>query len=156
MSEIPDPMQAASTADPPAGSVRGGPRASFGRRLGAYLIDAVVLVALYIILVGILKEAGVLVFVAVALAYQIYLEGGHSGQTVGKKAVGIRVVDLKTGGSIGYGRAVLRMIGKWISGLPLYLGYLWMLWDPEKQTWHDKIATTAVVPVAEYPVSRWP
>ena len=33
------------------------------------------------------------------------------------------------------------------------LGYLWMLWDPEKQTWHDKMAGSVVVPVANYPVS---
>ncbi len=32
----------------------------------------------------------------------------------------------------------------------LLLGYLWMLWDPEKQTWHDKLATTVVVPADAY------
>ena len=37
-----------------------------------------------------------------------------------------------------------------------YLGYFWMLWDGEKQTWHDKLATTVVVPVAYYPVDKWP
>jgi uncharacterized RDD family membrane protein YckC len=26
------------------------------------------------------------------------------------------------------------------------LGYLWMLWDSEKQTWHDKAANAVVVP----------
>ena len=31
-----------------------------------------------------------------------------------------------------------------------------MLWDKEKQTWSDKIATTVVVPVADYPVEKWP
>ena len=33
------------------------------------------------------------------------------------------------------------------------LGYLWMLWDREKQCWQDKIATTVVVPVQYYPVT---
>jgi hypothetical protein len=31
-----------------------------------------------------------------------------------------------------------------------------MLWDAEKQTWHDKIAATVVVPTADYPVAAWP
>jgi uncharacterized RDD family membrane protein YckC len=31
-----------------------------------------------------------------------------------------------------------------------------MLWDPERQTWHDKAAKTFVVPVSEYPVDAWP
>ena len=26
-----------------------------------------------------------------------------------------------------------------VSAVVLLLGYLWMLWDPEKQTWHDKV-----------------
>jgi uncharacterized RDD family membrane protein YckC len=33
-----------------------------------------------------------------------------------------------------------------------YLGYLWMLWDPQQQTWHDKLVGTTVVPVSAYPV----
>ena len=31
-----------------------------------------------------------------------------------------------------------------------------MLWDPERQTWHDKVAGTYVVPVVNHPVDRWP
>jgi hypothetical protein len=31
-----------------------------------------------------------------------------------------------------------------------------MLWDDEKQTWHDKIASTVVVPTDQYPVESWP
>ena len=29
--------------------------------------------------------------------------------------------------------------------IPLFLGYFWMLWDREKQTWHDKMAGSVVV-----------
>ena len=33
------------------------------------------------------------------------------------------------------------------------LGFLWMLWDPERQTWHDRVAGTYVVKVPRtYPV----
>jgi uncharacterized RDD family membrane protein YckC len=56
------------------------------------------------------------------------------------------------GGPIGYGRGLLRYVGKITSSIPCLLGFLWMLWDREKQTWHDKIATTVVVPVDAYPV----
>ena len=31
----------------------------------------------------------------------------------------------------------------WIGSIPLYLGWFWMLWDPQKQTWHDKVANTS-------------
>ena len=51
------------------------------------------------------------------------------------------------------GRTVAKFtIGRYISGLICYLGYLWMLWDREKQCWHDKTANSVVVPEAAYPV----
>jgi uncharacterized RDD family membrane protein YckC len=84
--------------------------------------------------------------VVAGIVYFAKLEGG-SGQTVGKRVLGIRVVDARTGGSIGVGRAVGRYFGRLISGLVCLLGYLWMLWDPEKQTWHDKMVTSYVVKV---------
>ena len=43
-----------------------------------------------------------------------------------------------------------------VSGLACGLGYLWMLWDPQRQTWHDKAAGTYVVRVSAYPVDKWP
>jgi uncharacterized RDD family membrane protein YckC len=52
----------------------------------------------------------------------------------------------------GYGRALLRYIGRIVSTIPCLLGYFWMLWDGEKQTWHDKFAGSVVVPVSDYPV----
>jgi len=132
-----------------------GPRASFGRRLVALLVDAVVLAVGYGILFAI-ADTGVAygVTILLGLLYFAFLEGGPRGQTLGKMALDIRVVDFGTGGAIGYGRGVLRYIGRIVSGIPCYLGYLWMLWDKEKQTWHDKIATTVVVPVEYYPISR--
>ena len=36
------------------------------------------------------------------------------------------------------------------STIPIFLGFFWMLWDPEKRTWHDKIAGAVVVPAADY------
>ena len=87
----------------------------------------------------------------ISLAYFTYFEGGPTGQTVGKRALGIRVYDFRQGGgSIGYGRGFVRQIGKYLSAIPLGLGYLWMLWDKEKQCWQDKLAGTVVVPADAY------
>jgi len=68
----------------------------------------------------------------------------------------IRVVDVDTGGRIDYGRALIRHLMSLVSGYACLIGYLWMLWDPEKQTWHDKVAGTYVVPTSAYPVAEWP
>ena len=73
---------------------------------------------------------------------------GKSGQTWGRKLMNIRVVDRYTMQPIGFGRAIGRTLFAWLfSGSICYLGYLWMLWDGEKQTWHDKMLNTAVVKV---------
>ena len=49
------------------------------------------------------------------------------------------------GGRPGYTRMSRRERLRALSLLPLGLGYLWMLWDPQQQTWHDKICGTMVV-----------
>lgn len=75
--------------------------------------------------------------------YFTYLHSS-SGQTLGNRAAGLRVVDVDTGGTIDPIRAFLRWLVSLVSGALLGLGYLWMLWDPAKQTWHDKAARSNV------------
>jgi uncharacterized RDD family membrane protein YckC len=128
-----------------------GPRASFWQRLGAILIDGVMLGVIDYVLKAISPSLGYF-GILVGLAYFAYFEGGPAGQTIGKRILGIRVYDFTQGGPIGYGRGVLRYLGRIVSTIPCLLGYFWMLWDKEKQTWHDKIATTVVVPVSSYPI----
>ena len=139
--------------------VAAGQRSSFGRRLVAVLLDGLVLGILYAILRAIFSQGAAYgISLLAGLAYYTYFEGSPSGQTPGKRALGIRVYDF-SGGSpdgIGYGRGLIRYLGRIISSIPCLLGYLWMLWDKEKQTWHDKLASTVVVPVSQYPVERWP
>lgn len=136
---------------------RVGPRAGFGQRLLAVLIDSIVLGVVGALLVLVLGDAaGQGLNIVLGAAYFIALEGSASGQTVGKRAMGIRVIDFDTGGPVGYGRAAIRYIGRFLSGIVFALGYLWMLWDQQKQTWHDKMATTVVVPTSAYPVESWP
>jgi uncharacterized RDD family membrane protein YckC len=137
------------------GSGPSGARASFGRRLVAALLDGLILSVVGFIvgaLLGTSRSGTDGVSVLLGIVYYTYFEGS-TGQTLGKKAVGIRVISLDGGGSIGYGRAFIRYVGRIVSTIPLFLGYLWMLWDKEKQTWHDKFAGSVVVPESAYPVS---
>jgi uncharacterized RDD family membrane protein YckC len=129
-----------------------GPRAGFWRRFAAAIIDSLITGVVLVVLLLLLKTVGYALGILIGVAYFTSFEGGPSGQTPGKQVMGIRVIDLATGGPIGYGRAFIRYIGRIVSGIVIYLGYLWMLWDKEKQTWHDKFASDVVVPVAAYPM----
>jgi uncharacterized RDD family membrane protein YckC len=81
---------------------------------------------------------------ATSILYYGLMEG-RTGQTVGKRALAVRVLDARTGTPIGVGRAIGRHFAKILSAIPCGLGYFWMLWDPQKQTWHDKIVGSYVV-----------
>lgn len=135
---------------------RQGPRADTGVRFVAYLIDTVIVGVVVILLWAILGGAGRGLGILVGLAYFTYFDGSPSGQTIGKRLMNIRVVDFQTGGELGYGKAFIRYIGRLVSGFVCLLGYLWAIWDEQHQGWHDKIAGTVVVPVADYPVATWP
>ena len=119
-------------------------KAGFWIRFGASLLDGILLGIVSAILEAVLRTAGTGIGLLISIAYFTYFEGS-SGQTLGKQAANIRVVDDQSGAPIGYGRAFLRWIGRIISTIPILLGYFWMLWDPNKQTWHDKIANSVVV-----------
>jgi uncharacterized RDD family membrane protein YckC len=70
---------------------------------------------------------------------------GRSGQTVGMRILGIRIE--KTDGSqfTVKGAIVRHLLGYPLSVASFFLGFLWMLWDPRQQGWHDKLARTIVV-----------
>ncbi len=70
-----------------------------------------------------------------------------SGQTSGKHLMGIKVVSID-GSPLNWRKGVLRFIGYLLSDLSFFLGYLWSIWDADKQAWHDKIAGTRVVPAS--------
>jgi uncharacterized RDD family membrane protein YckC len=134
-----------------------GPRAGFWRRFAAAFIDGIILGIVNGVLVAAAGNGGRAIGIVLAGAYFTYFEGSPSGQTIGKRGVNIRVIDFGgTGGTIGYGRAFIRWIGRYVSGIVLLLGYFWMIWDKEKQTWHDKFANAVVVPTDAYPVTNWP
>ncbi|MDP6060450.1 MAG: RDD family protein, partial [Pirellulaceae bacterium] len=138
--------------------------AGFWRRFGAMAIDIVITVAITAVAPAIVIAAVALppgfiadgvgfgltiafTFTVVLIppwAYYVLLTG-TKGQTVGKMALGIKVV-VANGEKPGLGRAALReVIGKIISGLVLWIGFFWAIWDPNKQGWHDKLASTYVI-----------
>ena len=97
---------------------------------------------------GPLLAVGILVAIAGVIALYIYLcrRLGRTGQTPGRKAMGIKVVDKNTGQPIGAGRAFGRyLFAGFISGQVCYLGYLWALWEGQKRTWHDMVVGSIVV-----------
>lgn len=67
-----------------------------------------------------------------------------TGQTIGKRALGLRVV-AADGGKLPLRRAALRLAGYVLSALPFYYGFLAMLFDKRRRTWHDRLARTLVV-----------
>jgi uncharacterized RDD family membrane protein YckC len=157
----------------PGGS--GGPYAGFGARFAAYLLDSLIigvpLTVIFVALVLVLPTEAALcenfdgsvdvcetptdassailllslpVMIIAVVTYFVVQEG-RTGQTVGKRALSIKVVNANNGGPIGIGAALVRYLvripGSWICGL----GYFWMLWDDRSQTWHDKASTSVVV-----------
>ena len=140
---------------PPTGyGTASGPRAGFWQRFAATFVDGIILFIPSVIVEAALKGPGQGVAILMAGAYFTYFMGAARGQTPGQSALGIRVISFQDGNTIGHGRAFVRWIGSYISAICLFLGYFWMLWDREKQCWHDKLAGSVVVPVSAYPPPR--
>lgn len=158
----------------------GQPLAEWWKRLLAILLDFVILVVplfiIFFVFIGVsvnrtievdpitgeitrgggLVSGGSIAFsvvtVVVASVYYALLNGSARGQTVGKMALGIRVVDADGRGPIGIGRGFVRSV---IAVLPAQVPFvgvvwalidnLWPLWDPRRQALHDKAANSLVV-----------
>ncbi len=131
--------------------------AGIGRRAIAYIVDIFLLYIIQIVLVfpiSLLSESGsddvaavvscvaLLGSVLLGVWYFVFLQA-RSGQTPGKKMLGIRVVSAD-GGQVTKGRYFVRLIGYWISGMLLGIGFLMALWDTNQQALHDKLANTYV------------
>ena len=114
----------------------------FWIRFAAAIIDGII-ISLIVSLISFVFVPFAFGILLLWLYYWLFI--GLKGQTLGKMAVGIKVVD--AAGSVpGLGRAALREIpGKIVSTIAICLGFLWIIWDEQKQGWHDKIASTYVV-----------
>jgi uncharacterized RDD family membrane protein YckC len=147
--------------------------ASWGSRVGATLLDGLVLsiVALALLAPGIaliiannggaagiiLAVLGFLAAVAVGLLYAAFFmqrDGRRNGQTLGKQWVGIRVIRVD-GQPYGWGGGLLReiaikqllfgFVGSLFLSIPTLLDWLWPLWDDENRALHDMLASSRVV-----------
>ncbi|MBC8173488.1 MAG: RDD family protein [Chitinophagales bacterium] len=85
----------------------------------------------------------VLIIILIPVFYWTIFEK-TSGATIGKFVTGIRVRRKDTG-NISWSTALIRAVGKIISTLIFFLGYLIAFFDRKRQTLHDKIANTIVI-----------
>jgi uncharacterized RDD family membrane protein YckC len=69
----------------------------------------------------------------------------YRSATPGKMAIRATIVDAKTFLQPSKGQLIGRYFAYYISAIPLGLGFLWIIRDPKKQGWHDKLAGTVVV-----------
>ncbi len=157
-----------------AGPSQFGEVAGFGVRLGSYLLDGLLygLLTLPFLIPGIVLVAtsfgdcvtegnrttcssidggsflgGLgLMFLGGLVVFAIYVwQLGRTGQTWGRKIVGLKVLLVSNGQPLGIGKAIGRTLFAWfISAQVFYLGYLWMLWDDKQETWHDKVVGSQV------------
>src|SRR4030066_248912 len=139
--------------------------AGLGLRIGAFLLDIIILFVVTTLTLWVGFSLGSIVFnireenfinVIVPLylilfflstTYFVFLQG-FSGKTIGKMLFGIRVIRTD-GESIGFWDALIRWVGYFISLIFIFIGFIWAVFDPKRQAWHDKFAETYVV--KEYP-----
>ena len=150
---------------PPPGSWAPGPSpdlpsdqlAPWISRVGATLIDTLIGFGIWLagtILGAVLGTAsdalGAIMVVAGNLGSFVFsiwnlVLQGRTGQTIGKRTVGIRLVRLDGVAPPGAWFSIGRSIVHILDALPCYLGFLWPLWDKRRQTFADKILNTVVV-----------
>ncbi len=138
-----------------------GRSAGFVTRFFAFVVDLVVVVGilavggwLAVLVDDIFEQVGFDPRVATATIYLFLLPfiiGSYfvafwalTGRTIGKWFMGLRVVDA-SGEPPPIGRAILRFLGYALSAAVVWVGYLWVIVDDERQAWHDHIAKTWVV-----------
>jgi uncharacterized RDD family membrane protein YckC len=141
--------------------------ASFWKRVFAYLIDSAIVgfiagvpagclgVVAPMFMTGMDEDLFVLVIVIIVFIAMIWaiiastlyfaIMWARTGQTLGKKLLGIKVVTADWNPP-SFWRSVGRaVIGYWLSSLVFGVGFLWMLWDDYQQCWHDKLFGTYVI-----------
>ena len=142
---------AASYGSAPAGN---NGYSSWGARFGALIVRGLAVLPAYLpaaIGAGIGEAVGVILAIVgfvytFAVAIRFYIQRGHLGTDIGDGVVGQALVRESTGRPMGSGWSIFgRNLLSFINSLPLYLGWLWPLWDAKRQTFVDKVLHTVVV-----------
>ena len=147
---VPVDAAASGIGEPPAAATIPAdlsvyPRAAFFDRVAAFALDAV-LIGIAVNVLDLERHDGW--FPLLLLAYHIAFWAWR-GTTLGGIIVGLRVVRVQ-GTDLRFADALVRGLTAVFSIAALGIGCLWMLQDPEKQMWHDKIAGTLVVKVPRH------
>lgn len=111
-------------------------RADFWPRLGAAALDFALIAVVHGLILPFVP------FLALWFVYHIAFWAWR-GTTLGGVVLNLRIVRLD-GRTVDLGVAIVRALGAVMSFLPAGLGFLWVIWDAEKQSWHDKIAGTVI------------
>ena len=130
------------------------------RRLGALLYDSLLLLALFMVATAIfLPLSGGEAITAVAhpwleLLYRTVLLAllvgfyglfwTRRGQTLGMASWRLRV-EREDGGTLTWGDSLRRLAAAALSLLPAGLGFVWILFDPQRRAWHDRLSHTRIV-----------
>lgn len=151
MSDVPPPPPPPSYGGGANPAYSGPPLAELGPRVVAYLIDWVApwfAVFIASAIIGVVSDAlgflvGLLGYLAV-LGFEIWnvVQEGTTGQTIGKKQQNVRLIGLENGGQpVGAGNAIVRAL---VNSIPCGLGWLFPLFDPQRQTLGDKVSKSVV------------
>ena len=117
--------------------------ATKGRRIGAYLIDSVIISAIQIPFLIFAGAAGSILGLIVMVCYYGVTEGSNMSASLGKYLCGLIVVD-NQGEPLGYGQAFVRSLCRLLSALVLGVGFLMGLFSADGCTLHDRLAGTFV------------
>lgn len=132
------PAAAAAAAAPAATATAALPRAGFWIRMAALLIDAILI---GVIFSALHRAEGI--FLPALAAYGAVM-WKLKGTTIGGILCNLQVVRLD-GRELDWGTAIVRALSCFLSLAVAGLGFLWIVFDNERQSWHDKIAGTVVV-----------
>jgi uncharacterized RDD family membrane protein YckC len=135
-----------------------GESAGFGLRYGAWMFDFLItLIAIMFftfILTAVSRQSVVgsnrdLIIVAaltlLLFVFNFVVLAGSNGQSAGMRILGIYIVRVDGRPFTIKDAAMRHLVGYPLSTVAFFLGFLWMLWDPRQQGWHDKLAGTVVV-----------
>jgi uncharacterized RDD family membrane protein YckC len=125
--------------------------AEFWQRAVAYTIDWVVVFTLaQLLYVALPVDLAMALNLLFPFAYFAWCNG-ELGRTLGKRLLGLHVVDQESGARIGFGRALLRHLTFFLLFIALLIpgivNVLFPLWDKRRQTLHDKVVRSVVVAV---------
>ncbi len=133
--------------------------ATIKKRTLAFIIDKILLALIVVAAMGNRFEGkdfeGIVIAMNQALLFTTLMEITYQsiftklyGATIGKMIVKIRVVDVEMFDNPSWVASFLRASVRFLSETLFYLGFVWALFDPYRQGWHDKFAKTMVIDAA--------